>query len=97
MLRLGLGFGSRFGVGFGFGCGYGQSWDPDPFMLRVSVRLRPWPWVGPRLVVRVTVRTMVMIVSVRGWAGVRVVHPGHVRVTIGTKVRAKVRVGSSDG
>ena len=55
-------------------------------MLRVSVRLRSWPWVGPRLVVRVTVRTMVMIVSVRGRAGVRVVHPGHARVAVMNKV-----------
>ena len=49
-------------------------------------------WLGLRswLDGGIMVRTVVMIVSVRGWGGVRVVHPGHVKVTVVMTVMGKV-------
>ena len=37
------------------------------------------------------VTSVVVIVSARGWAGVRVVHPGHVRVMIRVVVAMNAR------
>ena len=36
------------------------------------------------------VRTVVMIACVKGWGGVRVVHPGHVKVTVRVVVMGEV-------